>query len=95
MILKYEMIQIIKDLEKRYKSFIIISFIILVFTWYYISCFNNIYPHMKKEWIIFSVFIIISVQILSLITRFMETLIRFLGYKFKSEKLFKLSLIFS
>ena len=95
MILKYEMIQIIKDLEKRYKSFIIISFIILVFTWYYISCFNNIYPHMKKEWIIFSVFIIISVQILSLITRFMETLIRFLGHKLKSEKLFKLSLIFS
>ena len=89
------MIQIIKDLEKRFLSFIIISFIISVFIWYHISCFNNIYSHMKKEWLIFSVLIIVCIQVLSLITSFIETVLRFLSFRFKSEKLFKLSLLLS
>ena len=93
--LKYEMMQIIKDLEKRYLSFIIISFIISLFILYHITCFNNIYPHMKKEWIIFSVLIIVCVQIISLIKSFIETILRFMSFRCKSEKLFKLSLIFS
>jgi hypothetical protein len=95
LILKYEMTQIIKDLEKKYTSFIVISFIILLFTWYHISCFNHIYIHMKKEWIIFSILIIVCVQILSLLTSLAETIIRFLSFRFKNEKLFKLSLFFS
>ena len=95
LILKYEMVQIIKDINARYISFIIISFIILLFTWYHLYCFNNIYPHIQKEWLIFSILIIICVQILSLISSFMETIIRFLSFRFKSEKLFKLSLLLS
>lgn len=95
LILKYEMIQIIKDIEKRYLSFIIISFIISVFIWYHLSCFNNIYPHMQEEWIIFSILIISCVQILSLVTSLIETILRFLSFRFKNEKIFKLSLIFS
>ena len=95
LILKYEMVQIIKDINTRYISFIIISFIILLFTWYHLYCFNNIYPHIQKEWLIFSILIIICVQILSLISSFMETIIRFLSFRFKSEKLFKLSLLLS
>ena len=49
LILKYEMVEIIKDLQKRFLSFIIITFIVSVFIWYHISCFNNVYTHMKKE----------------------------------------------
>ena len=89
------MMQIIKDLEKRYLSFIIISFIISLFILYHITCFNNIYPHMKKEWLIFSVLIIVCVQIISLIKSFIETILRFMSFRCKNEKLFKLSLIFS
>ena len=89
------MIQIIKDIEKRNLSFIIVSFIISIFTWYHISCFNNIYPHMKKEWLIFSILIIACIQLLSLLTCLLETIIRYLSFRFKSEKLFKLSLLFS
>ena len=95
LVLKYEMIQIIKDIEKRNLSFIIVSFIISIFTWYHISCFNNIYPHMKKEWLIFSILIIACIQLLSLLTYLLETIIRYLSFRFKSEKLFKLSLLFS
>ena len=66
-ILKFEIAQIIKNIKIRYIFFIIISFIITMFTWYHISCFNNIYPHMKMEWLIFSIIIIILMQILSII----------------------------
>ena len=95
LILKYEMVEIIKDLQKRFLSFIIITFIVSVFIWYHISCFNNVYTHMKKEWLVFSILIIICVQILSVITCLIETILIFLSFRFKSEKLFKLSLIFS
>ena len=95
LILKYEMVQIIKDLQKRYLSFIIVSFIVSIFIWYHISCFNNVYKHMKEEWLIFSILIIICIQLLALVTSLIETILRFLSFRFKSEKLFKLSLIFS
>ena len=91
LVLKYEMIQIIKDINTRYLTFIIITFVILLFTWYHLYCFNNIYPHMQKEWLVFSVLIILSVQILSLLASLAETILRFLSFRFKSEKLFKLS----
>ena len=95
LVLKYEMVQIVKNIQKRFLSFIIISFIISVFIWYHISCFNNVYKHMKKEWLVFSVLIIVCVQIISLLTSLLETILRFLSFRFKSEKMFKLSLIFS
>ena len=95
LILKYEMVQIIKDLQKRFLSFIIVSFIVSIFIWYHISCFNNVYKHMKKEWLVFSILIIVCIQLLSLVTCLIETILRFLSFRFKSEKLFKLSLIFS
>ena len=50
---------------------------------------------MQEEWLIFSLLIILSVQILSLLASLAETILRFLSFRFKSEKLFKLSLILS
>ena len=93
--LKYEIIQIIKDIQGRYFTFIIICFIISLFTWYHLYCFNNIYPHMQSEWLVFSVLIIVCIQVLSLLSSLLETILRFISFRFKSEKLFKLSLLFS
>ena len=50
---------------------------------------------MKDEWLVFSILIIVCIQLLSLVTCLIETILRFLSFRFKSEKLFKLSLIFS
>jgi len=95
LILKYEMIQIIKELQNKYISFIIVSFLISIFIWYHISCFNNIYSHMKIEWLIFSIFIIICIQVISLLASLLEAILRFMSFRCKNEKLFKLSLLFS
>ena len=94
-ILKYEISQIIKDIQKRNTWFIILSFFIISFTFYYVFCFNNIYPHMRSEWIKSSIMIIIVMQILSLLACLLEAIIRFISFKCKSEKIYKISLLFS
>ena len=95
LILKYEISRTIKNIIRRYNSFIILSFVISIFTLYYVLCFNNIYPSMKGEWIKSSVIIIITMQILSFLQCLLETCIRFIAFKSKSEKLYKISLLLS
>ena len=94
LILRFEISEIIKSIIIKINILLVLNYIISIFSWYYISCFNNVYPNLKNEWIITSIFIIILVQILAIFFSFLETLIRFLSIKCESEKLFKLSLLF-
>ena len=91
LILKYEIFQIIKNIKSRYNLFIIICFVAAIFIWYYSFCFNNIYPSMAKEWIITSVIIIFVMQFVYFLKLLLETIIRFIAIKCKSERLFKIS----
>ncbi len=93
--LKYEIPIKIKSIIKYIKILIIINYIIIIFSWYYLSCFNNIYPNINNEWILSSIFIIVVMQILYFISTIFEASLRFLSIKFESEKLFKLSLFLS
>ena len=93
-ILKYEIVQIIKNTYIRYNIFNIISCLIMLFSLYYIFCFNNVYPCIKDEWLKSSFIIISIMQILPMFLGFIDTSIRFISFKFKSERLFKLSSIF-
>ena len=90
--LKFEMIKILKSIKKRYLIFIIISFIISFIALIHIICFNIVYKHTMLEWIIFSVIIIASIQIGSFLICLLQTIIRFISFKCKSERLFKLSI---
>ena len=90
--LKYQINIVMKEIKIRNNIFIIIAGIFSIFSWYYISCFNNIYPHMKNEWIKSSLFIIILIHILSIIIILIETLLRFVSFEIKSEKMYKASL---
>ena len=92
--IRIEMMKMSKSIIKKINILILINFIIVIFTWYYISCLNNVYPHMKYEWLISSIIIIAICQILPFIFSFLETCVRFLSFKMKSEKVFKLSLLF-
>ena len=94
-ILKYEISKIIKIIKIRYNLFIILSFVITIFTLFYILCFNIVYPSMKNEWIKTSIIIIVVIQILSLLECFLESLIRIISFKCKSEKLYKISYLLS
>ena len=94
-ILKYEISRITKKIIIRYKLFILVTFIIISITLYYIICFNNVYPSVKDEWIKTSVILIAFMQLLSVFQYLLETCIRFISFKCKSEKLYKLSLLLS
>ena len=63
-IIRYEIFQLIKSIIKKAKILTVIDCIIILFSWYYISCLNNVYPNIIKEWIISSTFLIVIVQIL-------------------------------
>ena len=89
--MKTELYQLIKNIKIRYCIFIIICFIFGVFIWYYIFCFNNIYPSMVKELIITSIIIYLIMQIIYLILVLFETIVRLIALKCKSERLFKIS----
>ena len=91
--LKYETTKKIKEINNRYTGFIILSFIIIVFTWYYISCFNYVFHYTRIEWMKSSVLIIIFMQIISILTCLLVSIIRFIGFKLKSEKIYKISLL--
>ena len=90
--LKYQINLIMKEVKIRFNIFNIITLVISFFSWFYISCFNNIYPHMKNEWIKSSIFIIILIHILSILTILIETLLRFISFEIKSERMYRVSL---
>ena len=90
--LKYQINILMKELKIRYNIFNIIVIVFSAFSWFYISCFNNIYPHMKGEWIKSSIFIIIVIHILSIIVIVIETLLRFISFEIKSERMYRASL---
>ena len=95
LVIQNEMYELLKSIIKKLKILTVINCIIIIFSWYYISCLNNVYPHIIQEWIISSLFIIVIIQILPFIIIFLETCIRYISIKCESEKLFKLSLLFS
>ena len=88
--LKFEIFKVIKSIKKRFIIFIIICFVIVIISWYYVNCFNNVYPGIKMEWIKSSIVIIIIMQLLPILTSFIEACLRFIGFKCKSEKIFEL-----
>ena len=81
----------IKYVQIRNIAFIIISFMILLFSFFYLLCFNYVYPYSQIEWIKSSIAVVIIKQILSILTCFTKTCLRFLSFKCKIEKLYKLS----
>jgi hypothetical protein len=89
--LKNEIILIIKQIQKRYLAFIIIVFIILFICLYYLVCFNYVYPHMQMEWIKSSIVIFFIIQIVSILTCLLETILRFISFNCKSERIYKIS----
>ena len=92
-ILKEKIKDIMNELKRRYIAFIIVVSMILILSFFYLLCFNYVYPYTQIEWIKSSITIMIIMQILSLLKCILETSLRYLSYKFKSEKLYKISKI--
>ena len=90
-IFKEKIIELINDFKKRNIIFIITSSIILVFSFFHSLCFNYVYSYSQIEWIKPSITIVIIMQLLSIIKCLLESGLRFLSFKLKSEKIYKIS----
>ena len=93
-LLKQLIVTFIKDLQNRYISFIVFVLVILLLSFYYLVCFNQVYPKTQMEWLKSSIVIMIFINIISVLKCLYETSLRVLSFRFKSERLFKLSKIF-
>ena len=81
----------IKNIINNYMIFIIISYVLTIFSWYYNSCFNNVYPYLKLEWIKSSIFIFIVIQLIIIIGCFIFAFLRYISIKCKNERIYKIS----
>ena len=95
LIMKNEIMKVLKSIKIRYILFIIISFLIIFFTLLHISCFNIVYFHTSLEWLIFSVIIILLIQFFSFVVCLLQSALRFISFKTKTETVYKLSLLLS
>ena len=89
-----KIVELIKDIKKRNIAFIATSSVILLFSFFYLLCFNYVYPYSQIEWIKSSITIFILMQILYFLKCFLQSGLRFLSFKINSEKLYKISRLF-
>ena len=92
--IKMDIVIFIQKMEKYYNYFIITSYFITFLSWFYISCFNDVYYYSQKEWIKSSFLFFILVEIISIFISLFETIFRYLSICSKNEKIFKLSKFF-
>ena len=90
-ILKEKIVELINDIKKRNFAFIITASVILLFSFFYLLCFNYVYPYSQIEWIKSSITIVIIMQLLSALKCLLESGLRYLSFKIKSEKFYKIS----
>ena len=83
------MLELMKDIQKRYFALVIIVSIVIVLSFYYLLCFNYAFPYTQMEWIKSSVTIVIFMQIISILRCVASSGLRFMSFKFESEKLYK------
>ena len=89
--LKVEISNFGKKLIIRYIIFIIFVLILFLLLMLYLLCFNYVYPNTQIDWIKSSIVLIIIMQIIDLVICILETSLRFLGFYFKNEKIYRLS----
>ena len=89
--MRCEISRLNKRIKYRSMNFVIFTFLILILFGIYLLCFNYVYPYTQYEWIKSSITLIIIMQILSTLTALAETILRFLSFRFKSERIFKVS----
>jgi hypothetical protein len=89
-IIKGEIGKILFNIEKSVNIFFIINYIIMLVSWYYISCFNNVYSNTKIEWLKSSIFIIIIMQLYPFFYSLILSLLRFISLRCQIEQIYKI-----
>jgi len=89
--LKIKITVLTKDIITRYILFLIFVIVLFILIMFYLLCFNYVYPHTQGDWVKSSIFLIILIQILTILIALIQTCLRFLSFHFKIEKIYRLS----
>ena len=89
--IKEEIIILVILIKKTFLFFIISVFIIYIICFFYLLCFNSVYPLIQIEWIKSSFFIFFLRQIISVFQCLLETILRYISFSCESERIFKSS----
>ena len=82
--------EFIKIVKRNYIILISICIVFTIFSFFYISSFNVVYPYIKTEWVKCSILIFIFMQIFNLLSSLLGTCLRYLSIKCKNAKLFSI-----
>jgi len=93
--LKRNIIELVKEIKRRYIGFVVFVFFLLILFLYYLLCFNYVYPKSQIEWIKSSIAIIIIIQILSILKIFAGAVFRYLSFCCNNEYIFRFSKVFN
>ena len=86
-----EIFKVLKAMKRNFLIFIILDFIILIFSWYYLSAFCNCYHATQMDWFIGSLICVFFVQLYPFILCFLSTLLWYFGIKCKIGLLFRIN----
>ena len=89
--IKNDIVEIIKRISRNLIFFFVLVFLIYIFTFIYVICFNFVYHFTQYEWIKSTIFIFIVFEIIVVLLCLIATGLRFASFKCKSERIFKLS----
>ena len=86
-----EIFKVLKAMKRNFLIFIILDFIILFFSWYYLSAFCNVYKNSQMNFLQGCAITFCFIQIYPFLLCLFVTCLRFLGLKYKFETAYKLS----
>ena len=90
-VLKIELAKIIKKMKIHFLIFIICTYLLMFFFWYYLSAFCNCYNGTQKDWFFGSLICIFIVELYPFILCLISTLLWYIGIKCKADIFYKLN----
>ena len=88
-IIRGEISKILFKIERSIIIFFLVNYFIMILSWYYITCFNNVYCNTKIEWIKSSIFIIVIMQLEPFVYTLGITSLRYISIHCECEKMYK------
>ena len=88
---RIEVVKVLKNMKRKYLIFIILNYIVIIFFWYFLSTFCNVYHNSQLDWFYGSLITFAVIEILPFIFCLFISAMRFLGLKCKMEGAYRLS----
>ena len=88
---RIEVVKVLHSMKRNYLILLIINFLFIIFFWYFLSTFCNVYKNSQLDWLKGSIITFVVIELLPFLFCLFITCLRYLGLKCKMEGAYKLS----